>query len=416
MSTRAGTAATSPTAGRSGGSAPRGRPITILTSDLGDGAFANLCPALAAGIAGAGGGPVDLLYLSAGPAAAVALPPGVRLVELDSHRAAAIPVALVRYLRRERPRLLVTMPSFVTLPALLGYRLAGRRVRRATRFVVYQGDTLRSDIAIDHWRFSRLRIMPVLANRWFRWADGLTATAPGVLALLREDGVRLPPGPVRVIANPVDVDACRAAAADTPTHPWIVDRTGPVVTTLSRLVKRKNHAMMLRALAEVRRSGIDARLVVFGRGPELAPMQAEAQRLGLTQAVDFAGFTANPFTTIARSDLFVMSSIDEAFCLALVEAMACGVPVLSTDAVGGGPRFVLTGTDDQPASAPADAALLRAALLPRDDDDALSAAMANVLSDADLAGRLGAAGRRRAEDFSPASIGRQWLAFVESLG
>jgi glycosyltransferase involved in cell wall biosynthesis len=339
----------------------------------------------------------------------------VRLVRLDVHRSAAAPIALIRYLRRERPRVLVAMPIFVTLPALLAYRLAGQKVRRETRFVVYQGDTLRSDVAIDHSRSPRLRLMPFLAKRWFRWADGLTACAPGVLALLEKDGVPLPRGRAKVIANPVDVDACRRAAAESPSHPWITNKTGPVVTTLGRLVKRKNHPMLLRAIADVRRTGLDARLVILGRGPELEATKAQVARLGLTEAVAFPGFLPNPFADIARSDLFVMSSIDEAFCLALVEAMACGVPVVSTDAIGGGPRFVLTGDGGANAPAPEDAAVLRAALVPHDDDAALATAVRHVLTDSDFGTSLAAAGRRRANDFSPAAIGRQWLAFVDSL-
>jgi glycosyltransferase involved in cell wall biosynthesis len=408
-------AATSPTDVTSPQATSDRRPIAIFTSALSYGAFANLCPALAGGILGAGGGPIDLLYLWAGPGETISIPPAVRLVRLNVHRSAAAPIALIRYLRRERPRVLVTMPIFVTLPALLAYRLAGQRVRRETRFVVYQGDTLRSDVAIDHSRKSRLRLMPSLAKRWFHWGDGLTACSPGVLALLEQEGVPLPRGRAEVIANPVDVDACRHAAAEPPSHPWITDKTGPVVTTLGRLVKRKNHPMLLRAIADVRRTGLDARLVILGQGPELEATKAQAARLGLAEAVSFPGFLSNPFAEIALSDLFVMSSIDEAFCLALVEAMACGVPVVSTDAIGGGPRFILTGDGGAAAPTPEDADVLRAALVPRDDDAALVAAVCRVLADSDFRTCLAAAGQRRANDFSPAAIGRQWLAFVDSL-
>ncbi|MGH3614023.1 MAG: glycosyltransferase [Pseudonocardia sp.] len=391
------------------------RPIAIFTWGLSYGAFANLCPALAGGIAAAGGGPVDLLYLSVGPGETVAVPPGVRLVRLGVRRAATAPIALIRYLRRERPRALVTMPTFVTLPALLAHRLAGRKVRRDTRFVMHQGETMSNDVDIDHAWNSRLQVMPFLAKRWFPWADALTASAPGVLDLLRHDGVPVPHGRAAVIANPVDVDARRRAADDPPSHPWISGKTGPVVTTLGRLVKRKNHPLLLHAIADIRRTGVDARLVIFGQGPELKACKAEAARLGLSEVVAFAGFVPNPFADIARSDLFVMSSVDEAFCLALVEAMACGVPVVSTDSVGGGPRFVLTGDGGPASPVGSDAEVLGAALVPLDDGTALAATMRRVLTDPAFQAALAGAARRRADDFSPTAVGRQWSTFVDSL-
>jgi len=391
------------------------QPVAIFTWGFGGGAFTNLAVALARGILGADGGPVDLLYLWAGPDESVEVPAAARLVPLNASRAATAPLALLRYLRRERPRMLITMPTIVTLPALLGYRFSGRHVRQKTQFIVYQGDTLRSDIAIEHAGSLRLRTVPFLAKRLFPWADALTTCSPGVLELLKQDDMPLP-NRVQVIANPVDVDACRRnAATHRPSHPWIADKAGPVITTLGRLVKRKNHPMMLRALSDIRRTGLDARLVIIGQGPELESARNVAAQLGVTASVSFAGFLPNPLADIARSDLFVMSSIDEAFCLALVEAMACGVPVVSTDAIGGGPRFILTGEGGSVVPATEDAEVLRTALVPHDNDAALAAALYRVLIDADLRSRLAAASRRRADDFSPAVIGRQWLTFFDSL-
>jgi glycosyltransferase involved in cell wall biosynthesis len=394
---------------------PAPRPLAIFIWGLRGGAFANLAPALAGGVHRAGGGPVHLLYLWAPPGPTVHVPDGVRLVPLNVRRSIASPLALARYLRRERPRVLVTMPTVITLPALLGYRLAGSSVRRDTRFVVYQGDTLGSDVAIEHAADLRLRLMPLLARLLYPLADALTTCAPGVLELLERDRVPVPGGRAEVIANPVDVASYRRDAAAAATHPWLAAKTGPVITTLGRLAKRKNHPMLLRALAEVRRAGVDARLVVIGGGPEHAATAATAERLGLTDVVSFPGPMKNPHAEIARSDLFVMSSLDEAFCLALVEAMACSVPVVSTDAIGGGPRFILSGNGAENGPAEADSDILRTALVPHDDDAALATAMLRVLTDPEFATGLAAAGHRRADDFGPDAIGRQWVAFANSL-
>lgn len=389
------------------------RPVAILTWGLRAGAFANLCPALAGGIHATGGGPVDLLYLWAEPGETVQIPPGVRLVRLGVRRAAFVPAALRRYLRRTRPRVLITMPSMMTLPALLAYRLAGSRVRRDTRFVAHQGDTLSNDIDIDHARLSPLRLMPMLARRMYRWADGVTASAPGVIPLLKNDEVPLPGGRAVIIGNPVDVEACRLAAAAEPAHPWIVNKTGPVITTLGRLVKRKNHELLLNAVVELRQLGIETRLIIFGDGPERSAIEAAAEQLGLASSVSVAGFVANPFADIGRSDAFVMSSVDEAFCLALVEAMACGVPVVSTDAVGGGPRYVLTGDGED--ESPPDVEILRRVLTPSGDLAALTTAMHEVLTDPDFRDAVTSAARDRAAEFGPNRIGSRWATYIDSI-
>ncbi len=393
---------------------PQRGPVAILIWGVHGGAFANLATALAGGLTRAGSGPVHLLYLFADPGSTITVPAEVRLVRLGARRSITSPVALARYLRKHKPRVLITMPTIITLPALVGYRLAGAAVRRATRFVIYQGDTLGSDVAIDHARDLRLRLLPWLARLLYPGADALSTCAPGVVDVLRRDRVPIPGHRARVIANPVDVEAYRRCAKEPAQHPWIADGVGPVITTLGRLVKRKDHPLLLRAVAELRRRGVNVRLVVIGEGPEREASTALAHELGLAEHVSFCGMLLNPHAEIARSDVFVMSSVDEAFCLALVEAMACEVPVVSTDAVGGGPRFILADAANSGQLASGDRELLASALVPR-DVHALADRIEQVLRDPDYRGRLGTAARRRADEFSPDAIGREWSEFIDSL-
>ena len=140
----------------------------------------------------------------------------------------------------------------------------------------------------------------------------------------------------------------------------------------------------------------------MGEGPERDFLEKTIIELGLEEDVSLPGHTENPWSNIAKADVFVMSSIDEAFCLALVEAMACGVPVVSTDAIGGGPRSILE--DGKYGN-----------LVPRDNVDTLAETIYNVLSSQSWRTDLIAASKQRCEAFKPETIAQQWLTFLQQF-
>jgi glycosyltransferase involved in cell wall biosynthesis len=378
----------------------RGRSIAILVWGLRQGAFANVAAALSRVFCLGGARAVSVLYLQQGPGAGIHLPEEVELVRLGSKRALTSVPAITRHLSRARPDVIVTLSTLMAIPGIVGWRLSGAR-RQGTRLVIHQGDTLESDVRIDHPSDPRMRLTPFLAKILFPLADAMTATTPGVLELLRRDGTPIPKERVAVIPNPVDVESVRLRAAGRPQVAWLSDRGGPVLTSLGRLVPRKNFPLLLRALSRVRQQ-VDAKLVIFGEGPERPRLEGEITALGLGGAVSLPGFVENPFAEIAHSDLFVMPSLDEAFCLALVEAMACGVPVVATDAVGGGPRSILEGGE-------------HGCLVPSGDEDTLAGAILGVLASPARRAELASEASRRADAFAPRAIAHRWAEFLEGL-
>lgn len=175
-----------------------------------------------------------------------------------------------------------------------------------------------------------------------------------------------PPDRVAVIHNPLPPVTARPAR----TYPWQAELdalgTGPVVVTAGRLTKVKDQSTLLRAFARFAATR-PARLVVFGEGPLLEPLRAEAQALGIAGRVLFPGYVNDPDACYAVADLFVLSSTSEGFGNVLIEAMAEGVPVVSTDAPYG-PREILEDGRFGP-------------LVPVGDAAALANAMERVLSD-----------------------------------
>ena len=181
-----------------------------------------------------------------------------------------------------------------------------------------------------------------------------------------------------------------AAAEEPPDHPWLVDKRQPVILSVGRLDKLKNHPLLLRAFAQLR-SKVECRLILLGEGVLLETLMAEARDLGIADDVDFAGFSRNPMAFMRRADVFVLSSDFEGLSNVLIEAMAVGCPVVSTDAPHG-PREVLQ-----------DGRLGR--LVPVGDADGLARAMEETLRDpGDAAPR-----RQWAKAFSVSASADQYL-------
>ena len=366
--------------------------IALLVWTARGGAFGNLSQALAKGMRAGGADEVILSYLTEGPRESLGA--GIRLAPLGVTRARRSVRAIRRLLLDEAPDVLVPMLPLVTIPAVAAASLVPRR---KTKIVVFHSDTLSSDYRIDHRWSPRMRALPFMARFAYPRADALVAETDALRDLLGVEGILMGKRPVAVIPPPVDVEAIRTQAAERPSHPWLVEKPTPVIASLGRLVKRKDFPSLIDAVAQVRQQR-DVRLIVFGAGPEREAIQRSLDARGRHWA-SLPGHVANPFAEIARSDVFVMPSLDEAFCLALAEAMSCGVPVVSTDAAGGGPRFILNGGTF-------------GTLLPPGDASSLAAAIEELLSDDKLARERAELARRRADDFEPRRIGEQWLQFL----
>ncbi|SFM59416.1 Glycosyltransferase involved in cell wall bisynthesis [Ectothiorhodospira mobilis] len=144
---------------------------------------------------------------------------------------------------------------------------------------------------------------------------------------------------IRFARSPVIHEGIFEQAEADPGHPWVGDQKRPLLLAAGRLVAVKDYPTLLRALALLR-NDVPARLVILGKGSRLKRLKALAKHLGILGSVDFLGYTPNPYAFFQRSDCFVHSSVREGFPSVLVEAMAFGTPVVSTDCHSG-PREIL---------------------------------------------------------------------------
>lgn len=302
---------------------------------------------------------VDLLHF-AEPAAGLAgraVPPGCTPVAIGARSRQALP-GLLRYLRAARPDLVITARDYIHVMMLAARRLSGLgRPGSAGRApaLIWTFHTHRaSELAHQAGRADRLADR--LMRRGLGRVEGLVAVSQGVAAGLVQD-LGLPPARLATIPNPVWTASRRAARLAPCPHPWLAGRAplarpfadpagpdvdAPVLLAVGRLTPQKDFATLIAALALVQVSVPGARLIILGEGPGRAALEAQISSAGLQDRVDLAGHVPDVLPYLARADLFVMSSRWEGFPLALVEAMGCGAPVVSTDCPAG-PHEILQG-------------------------------------------------------------------------
>jgi glycosyltransferase involved in cell wall biosynthesis len=258
--------------------------------------------------------------------------PAVQVVDLGAPTMLRALPHLVRHLRRSQPAALLAAMSHANVAAALAHRLAGSRARLVLSERVHVASLL------AEYRSASMRATYALMRLTYPWADQLVAVSQGVAEDLRR---RTPVVPERVVTiyNPVVDDRLLALAQAAPAHHWLKSAGVPVVLAAGRLIAQKDFATLIAAFAHLRRKRL-ARLLILGEGELREPLLALAAQLGVAADVAMPGFDSNPFAAMHAAQVFVLSSRFEGLPGVLIQAMACGARVVSTDCPSG-PREVL---------------------------------------------------------------------------
>jgi len=275
---------------------------------------------------------VDLVLANASGPLRSEAPAEANLVDLGASRVLWSIPRLAGYLRERRPHALLATIAHANLAAIAAKRLAGG----STLVAIREAST--PDAERRSRRSLKIAAVDLLRSRYYAKADAIIANSHGVAESLRRHN-RLPSEKIRVIYNPVVSPKLLQLAQQPLAHPWFSDTTHPVVLGVGRLTREKDFPTLLRAFAIARRDQ-PMRLVIVGDGEERPRLCALAQQLGVDQEVLLVGFDPNPYRYMRRASMFVLSSRWEGLPNALIEAMACGTPVISTDCPSG-PREIL---------------------------------------------------------------------------
>jgi glycosyltransferase involved in cell wall biosynthesis len=237
---------------------------------------------------------------------------------------AAVP-GLRRALIARRPHALVSAEAAPNLIALTAARLVPRSIR--PRIVLREVASASFAARLDPYRQNRIAYR--VLRFAYRFADVVVTLTEGARRDLARNFHVPEDRLARMSANAV-IDAAALAAPETKREPGLIVSVG-------RLSPEKDHATLIRAFAKLDRT---MRLEIAGDGPMHAPLQSLIRELGLAGRVRLSGFVADPFPLFRRAALAVSSSRYEGFGNAIVEALACGTPVVATDCPYG-PREIL---------------------------------------------------------------------------
>ena len=256
----------------------------------------------------------------------------LRVVELGSSHSITSLTPLIRYLKREKPDVLLSDKDRVNQIAIISNKLAGGKARVAVRFGQTVTRMLETRDIMDR------SIHHISMRYLYRFADAIISPSEGA-AQDMANFARMPRERVTVIPNPIDRDKLFRLAQEPTDHPWFQNENIPVVVGLGELTQRKGFGTLIRAFSILRRERA-ARLVIIGRGTGMPELEKLVREMDIVDDVQLLGFIANPFPYLRKADLFVQASHYEGFGMALLEALSLGIRVVATDCPSG-PRDIL---------------------------------------------------------------------------
>ncbi len=306
----------------------------------------------------------------------------IHITNLDAPYSFGLFFALVHYFKNQKLDIFVSAFPRINIICLVAKIFA----RSSVKIIITEHSvfSMLGVIAKTPWRrfFARF-FMPLLAHYFYPKANAIICVSRGIandLAKTISSNCA-----IRVIYNPVIDEKIYQLSQESVNHSWFLNSATPVIVAAGRLVACKDYPTLLKAFALVVKEK-SARLVILGRGLEEEKLKQLTHKMHLSESVAFLGFQENPFKYMAKSSVFVLSSLQEGFGNVIIEAMACGTPVVSTDCPVGPEEIITSGENG--------------ILVPVGDERAMAGAILEVLKNPVLAQNFSVEGKKWAEFFS----------------
>lgn len=256
----------------------------------------------------------------------------VNIVDLKSSNVPKSLFPLIKYLKKEKPDILISTLSHASAVSILATMLS----RSKTKTIVRMANTFSK--VLKNINFTERMILFWGVKIFFRFANEIVAVSDGVADDLAKT-IKISRSKMKVIYNSTDIEKIKNKYKESITHPWLKNKTNPVILAVGRLTVEKDYPTLIKAFSILSEKN-NFRLIILGEGKKRSELESLIKKLELQEKIDLPGFTRNPFVYMRNCDIFVLSSATEGFPNTLIEAMACGTPVVSTDCPSG-PREIL---------------------------------------------------------------------------
>jgi len=314
------------------------------------------------------------------------IPAGVKLHVFKTTRILYSIPFLIVYLWRKEPEVLISAQTHANIASIICIALTGSKTKSViTEHSMFSGKK-------ENYKGNKIKLLSMMAKVFYRKASEIVAVSEGVASdvkkLLDRESID-----ISVIYNPVNIRQIRELSKFPVTHRWFDMPGKKVIVAVGRLTAAKDYPTLLLAL-EIACQKSDLGLLIIGEGEERHNIEGLIVDLKLSETVELMGNKKNPYSYMANSSLFVLSSVVEGFGIALVEALALGLPIVSTDCLSGPSEILKKGAYGK--------------LVPIQEPAKLAAAILDSLKTNNP--KSGAT--RRAESFAIKAITKQYIDII----
>lgn len=256
----------------------------------------------------------------------------INVIDFNKSRVVACFLPLVQYLRKIKPDSLLSVMNYTNVIAVLAKKCAFSN----SRLILTEHNN--AEQALKNATSFKYQLVNLLTRHLYKFADDIICVSHGVADSISKV-LGLPRDQLRVVYNPVIHPGVQLAAEAPLNHPFLTEKNGQLLLAVGRLTAQKNFENLLKAFKLVSEQ-TPVKLVILGEGEERTKLTQLAISLGIEDKICMPGFADNPYAWMRQAKVFVLSSSWEGLPTVLIEALACGANVVSTDCPSG-PREIL---------------------------------------------------------------------------
>lgn len=298
--------------------------VAIFQPHIGSGGLTHVMLALAEGLIKRGY-EVDLVILDIKINSEVIhkIPSKANLIRISARRTVTAVPALLKYLKDSRPAVMISGGPSSNCIALIAKLIT----KQSTKFIITEHSLPSVDVYDSEKKTDKF--IPLLMKLLYPRSDHIVAVSNAVASDLCKFS-KLRPESIKTIYNPVVENNLIESSKQKLDHPWFQDERNFVVLFVGRLESVKNLETLVRSFSYLK-DHENIKLVVVGDGSQKNDLKTLSKTLGLSDRVSFVGYSSNPYAYMRSSNLLILCSKWEGLPTVLIEAMACGTPVIATE-------------------------------------------------------------------------------------